>query len=280
MVITPDILDLPCRLQNGVKCFELVAEPVKREILPGLYINEWGYNGSIPVPTIQVDCGDCVNIRVTNHLTGATSIHWHGLDVPNMMDGVPGIEPSPKIEPGELPLREHICITHMYHTHVNAPIQQMMGLGGAFIILNRRRNNSIQRDYYLMLQEFYVKGLMTREITPGTYNFDPIWHEFNFYTINGRCFQYPNPLQVKMGENVRIRLANLGHDAHPIHIHWHLFVVSASDGNIIPTPNWLITLHLVKHTTWNSQQLTQKIREESECSSLLPIEDRHKLFFF
>jgi len=189
VVITPDILDLPCRLQNGVKYFELVAEPVKREILPGLYINGWGYNGSIPGPTIQVDCGDCVNIRVTNHLPEATSKHWHGLDVPNMMDGVPGIEPSPKIEPGGY-FDYHFKITnppgtHMYHTHFNAPIQQMMGLGGAFIILNRHRNNSIQRDYYLMLQEFYVKGLMMGEITPGTYNLDPMSHEFNFFTISG-----------------------------------------------------------------------------------------------
>lgn len=86
MVLTPDISNLPYKLQNDVKCFELVAEPVKREILPGLYINGWGYNGSIPGPTIQVYSGDCVNIRVVNNLPEATSVHWHGLDVPNRMD--------------------------------------------------------------------------------------------------------------------------------------------------------------------------------------------------
>lgn len=97
MVSTPDVPDLPYRLQNGVKYFELIAESVKSKILPGLYINGWGYNGSIPGPTIQVYPGDYVNIRVVNHLPQATSVHWHGLDVPNVMDGVPEIEPSPTI---------------------------------------------------------------------------------------------------------------------------------------------------------------------------------------
>lgn len=244
MVITPDVLDLPYELQNGVKYFELIAEPVKREILPGLYINGWGYNGSIPGPTIQVYSGDCVAIRVVNHLPEATSVHWHGLDVPNGMDGVPEIEPSPKIEPGGY-FDYHFKITnppgtHMYHTHFNTPVQQMMGLGGAFVILSRSRNTNIQRDYFLMLQEFTVSGLKMGEVMPGTYDLDPMSHDFNFFTINGRCFPYVTPLKVKAGEDVRIRLGNIAHDAHPMHIHGHQFTVSASDGNTIPIQNRLI----------------------------------------
>lgn len=243
MVITPDIPDLPYTVQNGTKFFELVAEPVKRELLPGLFINGWGYNGSIPGPTIQVYTGDRVNIRVINHLPEATSVHWHGLDVPNDMDGVPEIEPSPKIEPGEYFDYKFTITnppgTHMYHTHFNSPVQQMMGLGGAFIILNRR-NSNVQRDYFLMLQEFTVTGLSMGEITPGIYDLDPMSHDFNFFTMNGRCFPYVTPLQVKEGEKVRIRLGNFGHDAHPIHIHGHQFSVSASDGNTIPVQNRLI----------------------------------------
>ena len=148
MVNTPDVPDLPFKLKNGVKYFELIAEPVKREILPGFYINGWGYNGSIPGPTIQVNTGDYVNIRVINHLPEATSVHWHGLDVPNMMDGVPEIEPSPKIEPnGYFDYNFKITNppgTHMYHTHFNTPVQQMMELGGAFIILNNMGINLTQ----------------------------------------------------------------------------------------------------------------------------------------
>jgi FtsP/CotA-like multicopper oxidase with cupredoxin domain len=256
MVTTPDVPDLPYRLQNGVKYFELVAEPVKRELLPGLYINGWGYNGSIPGPTIQVHSGDYVNIRVVNRLPQTTSVHWHGLDVPNAMDGVPDIEPSPKIETGGyFDYRFKITNppgTHMYHTHFNSPVQQMMGLGGAFIILDRLSGN-IQRDYFLMVQEFAVTGLLKGEITPGTYELNPMSQDFNFFTMNGRCFPYVTPLPVKKGEKVRIRLGNFGHDAHPIHIRGHQFAVSASDGNTIPAQNRLIksTINVASGETYD-----------------------------
>ena len=87
--------------KNGIKLFELTAEPVNREILPGLFIKGWGYNGSIPGPTIEVNSGDYVIIRVINYLPEPTSVHWHGLDVLNIMDGVPDVEPSPQSGPSE-----------------------------------------------------------------------------------------------------------------------------------------------------------------------------------
>lgn len=257
MVITPNVPDLPYEMKNGVKYFKLIAEPVRREILPGLYINGWGYNGSIPGPTIQVYHGDYISIRVINHLSEATSVHWHGQDVPNAMDGVPEIEPSPKIEPGGY-FDYHFRITnppgtHMYHTHFNTPVQQMMGLGGAFIVLNHNRITDIQRDYFLMLQEFAVTELMMGETTPGTYNLDPMSHDFNFFTVNGRCFPYITPLRVKAGENVRIRLGNIVHDAHPMHIHGHQFTISASDGNTIPIQNRLVknTINVASGETYD-----------------------------
>lgn len=241
MIITPDILNLPFIIKNGIKYFELIAEPVKKEILPGLYINGWGYNGSIPGPTIQAYPGDCVNIRVTNHLPEPTSVHWHGLEVPNVMDGVPEVEPSPKIEPGGY-FDYHFKITnppgtHMYHTHFDSIVQQMMGLGGAFIILSHNQKTNIQRDYFLMLQEFTVTGLEMGEVKPGVYDINPMSHDFNFFTINGRCFPYTTPLKVKYGDNVRIRMGNIAHNAHPMHIHGHQFSISASDGNTIPIQN-------------------------------------------
>lgn len=244
MVITPDISNLSYITKNGIKYFELIAEPVKRELLPGLYINAWGYNGSTPGPTIQVYPGDYVNIRVYNKLPQPTSVHWHGLDIPNVMDGVPDVEPSPKIEPNSY-FDYHFKIvnppgTHMYHTHHVTATQEMMGLGGAFIILNPYEDNFINRDYFIMLQEFKVKGLEMGEVKKGTYNIDPHTHDFNFFTMNGRCFPYTTPLTVQYNENVRIRLGNIMHDAHPIHIHGHQFLVTASDGNTIPYNSQLI----------------------------------------
>ena len=186
-----------------------------------------------------------MNIRVINKLPEATSIHWHGLDVPNIMDGVPDVEPSPEIEPGKY-FDYHFRIvnppgTHMYHTHFNSVTQEMMGLGGAFIILDPgQQSQYVHRDYFLMLQEFHVKGLQMGEVNPGVYDIDVMTHDFNFFTINGRCFPYTTPLEVRYGENVRIRLGNIVHDAHPIHIHGHQFCITASDGNTIPVRNRLI----------------------------------------
>ena len=149
MVVTPDIPNLPCQTIDGIKYFELTAEPIRRELLPGLFINGWGYNGSIPGPTIQVLPNDDVNIRVINRLPEPTSVHWHGLNVPNVMDGVPDVEPSPKIQPGcYFDYRFRINNppgTHMYHTHYRTSKQEMMGLGGAFIILEPNdASNGIQ----------------------------------------------------------------------------------------------------------------------------------------
>lgn len=258
MVITPDIPSLPFVIQNGVKYFELVAEPVKRELLPGLYINGWGYNGSIPGPTIQVYPDDLVNIRVTNKLPEPTSVHWHGLDVPNVMDGVPGVEPSPRIDPGCY-FDYHFKITnppgtHMYHTHYNTSKQELMGLGGGFIILDPDNYKSdITRDYFIMLQEFHVMGLEIHEVKSGVFDIDPFAHNFNFFTMNGRCFPYTTPLIVRYCDHVRVRLGNIVEGAHPIHIHGHQYYVTAADGNTFPPNNRLLksTINVASGETWD-----------------------------
>lgn len=257
MVISPDIPNLQYTMKNGIKYFELVAEPVTREILPGLYMKGLGYNGSIPGPTIQVFAGDNVCIRVVNRLSEATSVHWHGLNVPNIMDGVPETGVSPAIEPNSY-FDYRFAITnppgtHMYHTHINAAAQQMSGLGGGFIILDRSRRNEVTHDYFLMTGEFTLKGLDMGEVKPGEYELDPMSHDFNFFTINGRCFPYTEPLAVRYGEKVRIRLGNIGHDAHPMHIHGHQFVITASDGNTIPSQNRVVknTVNIASGETYD-----------------------------
>jgi FtsP/CotA-like multicopper oxidase with cupredoxin domain len=245
-------------MKDGVKYFQLIAEPVQRELLPGLFIKGWGYNGSIPGPTIQVYPGDYVYIRVYNRLPEATSIHWHGMDIPNVMDGVPDVEPSPAILPKSY-FDYHFRIvnppgTHMYHSHHNVPRQEMMGLGGGFIILDSKETQKhIQRDYFIMLQEFAVEGLKHGEVKPGIYDIDPFGHEFNFFTMNGRSFPYTTPLVVSCGDRVRVRLGNIGEMEHPIHIHGHQFQVTASDGNSIKPGNRLTknTITVSSGETWD-----------------------------
>jgi FtsP/CotA-like multicopper oxidase with cupredoxin domain len=141
----------------------------------------------------------------------------------------------------------------MYHTHLNSVKQQMMGLGGAFIILDRNQPDEITNDYFLMLGEFALKDIPMGEVKPGEYELDPISHDFNFFTINGHCYPYTTPIMVSYGEIVRIRLGNIMHDAHPMHIHGHQFIITASDGNSIPIHNRLIknTLNVASGETYD-----------------------------
>lgn len=255
MIISPDLNHLQCSTIRGVKYFELVAEEVKQEILPGLHIKAYGYNGSTPGPTIIVNPGDYVNIRVINKLTEPTSVHWHGLNVPNSMDGVPEMEPSPKIEPGSyFDYRFKITNppgTHMYHTHFLSHTQQMMGLMGGFII--KKPNDMIDKDYFLMIQEFKVEDMPSGTVKEGEYNINPSSHEFNFFTINGKCFPYASPLTVKLGEDIRVRFANAMMDAHPMHIHGHQFLITASDGNEISKYSIIKknTINVASGETWD-----------------------------
>ena len=110
-VVTLNGWSLPWRMREGVKEFHLVAEPVVREIAPGMKANLWGYNGQSPGPTIEVVEGDRVRIFVTNKLPEQTSMHWHGQRLPNGMDGVTGLT-QPGIPPGK---------TYMYEFVVDVP---------------------------------------------------------------------------------------------------------------------------------------------------------------
>lgn len=235
MVITSGINDLPFEFIDGEKVFTLVAHPMEWEILDGIYVNGWGYNNSIPGPTIHVLPGDNVRIRVINKLPQKTSVHWHGLIVPNVMDGVPGVEPSPYIESGDsFDYRFKIINppgTYMYHTHVNDVVQGNMGLCGGFIVddldLMFRKK---YKDYFLFLQEWALDELPFRDLSSGTYNINYKNPDYNFFTINGKCFPNSMPLQVEYGDIVRVRFANLQMNHHPMHLHGHEFKVVATGG--------------------------------------------------
>lgn len=104
-----------------------------------------------------------------------------------------------------------------------------------------------------MLQEFAVTELAMGEVKPGVYDLNPMSHDFNFFTVNGRCFPYTSVLKVKKGETVRIRFGNFGHDAHPMHIHGHQFTILAADGNTIPVQNRLVknTINVASGETYD-----------------------------
>jgi FtsP/CotA-like multicopper oxidase with cupredoxin domain len=228
-VITPNGSSLRYVMDHGVKVFHLVAEPVKRELAPGMVINAWGYNGQTPGPTIEAVEGDRVRILVTNKLPEATSVHWHGVLVPSGMDGVSGLN-QPKIEPGETYAYEftlHQHGTQMYHPHADETTQMALGMEGFFIIHPKREPKRIDRDFAIFLHEW--------DVPPGAATPNPVtMTDFNLFTFNSRAYPGTEPLVVKKGQRVRIRLANLSMDSHPIHIHGFHFAETGTDGG--PTP--------------------------------------------
>lgn len=228
-VVTPNGATLPFVMDHGVKVFHLIAEPVKRELAPGLVINAWGYNGQTPGPTIEAVEGDRVRILVTNHLPEDTSVHWHGVLLPNGMDGVQGLN-QPHIKPGETYAYEftlHQSGTQMYHPHADETLQMALGMEGFFIIHPKKEPRRIDRDFAIFLHEWDVPvGSSTPN--PAT------MLDFNLFSFNSRVFPGTAPLVARTGQRVRVRIANLSMDTHPIHIHGVHFVESGTDGG--PTP--------------------------------------------
>lgn len=234
-VITPNGTTLPYRMTGGVKEFHLIAEPAKREFAKGLDVNCWGYNGVTPGPTIEAFEGDRVRILVTNKLPEGTSIHWHGFILPNGMDGVSGLT-QPKIEPGETYAYEFTLKqsgTLMYHPHFDEMVQIGLGMHGFFVIHPRdARLRAVDRDFAIFLNEWAIK--------PGASTPDPtVMLDFNVFTFNSRVFPGTDPLLVRTNDRVRIRIANLTMDSHPLHIHGHKFYVTGTDAGPIQESAWI-----------------------------------------
>ena len=196
----------------------LTADVFQWEVLDGEFVEVWGYNGQYPGPEIRVKEGDKVRINLTNNLPEATTIHWHGLEVPNDQDGVPGIT-QPDIPSGGSWTYEFVAPkagTAMYHTHSNTLKQLTKGLFGAFIVEPREGLPQYDREYTILLHE--TKG---------------------FYTINGHSFPKTledSLLKIKTGERILIRMINAGQQHHPMHLHGHQFKVVQLDSNPLESP--------------------------------------------
>ncbi len=232
-VVTLNGWTLPWRMKNGVKEFHLVAEPVVREIAPGMKANLWGYNGQSPGPTIEVVEGDRVRLFVTNRLPEDTTIHWHGQRLPNGMDGVAGVN-QPRIPVGKTYVYEFVAQrpgTFMYHPHADEMLQMAMGMMGMWITHPKNPKHplisQVDRDFCFLLNAY--------DIDPGSYT--PKVNtmlDFNLWTWNSRAFPGIDPLVSGLNDKVRIRMGNLTMTNHPMHIHGHEFLVTGTDGGPIP----------------------------------------------
>jgi FtsP/CotA-like multicopper oxidase with cupredoxin domain len=229
-VVTLNGWTLPWRMKNGVKEFHLVAEPVVREIAPGMKARLWGYNGQSPGPTIEVVEGDRVRIFVTNKLPEHTSVHWHGQRLPNGMDGVTGLT-QPGINPGKTFVYEFVAQrpgTFMYHPHADEMTQMAMGMMGFWVTHPKdHRTAQVDRDFCFLLSAYDIDpGSATPKVNTMS--------DFNLWTFNSRAFPGVDPMVVRHNDKVRIRVGNLTMTNHPIHLHGHEFTVTGTDGGTVP----------------------------------------------
>lgn len=216
--------------------YDLTAEVVDWQVVDGEIVEVWGYNGEYPGPTLEAEVGETVQVRLTNNLPEGTSIHWHGMEVPNDQDGVPGIT-QPIIEPGESYVYQFTIDqepgTTMYHTHANTMSQLGRGLVGPFII--------------------HEKGAKTTPKYGADYTF--VLHEIEgLYTINGHSFPEilsdpESVMSIETGDRILIRLINAGQQHHPMHMHGHQMKVVALDGAHLENPYEINTIDIAPGQT-------------------------------
>ena len=229
-VVTLNGWTLPWRMNGDWKEFHLVAEPVLREMAPGMTAHLWGYNGQSPGPTIECVEGDKVRIFVTNKLPEHTTVHWHGLLIPSGMDGVGGLT-QPHIKPGKTFVYEFVMKksgTFMYHPHSDEMVQMAMGMMGSLVVHPRDPAfMRADRDFVFLIGAFDIDtGTYVPKVNTMT--------DFNLWTWNSRVFPGIDHLAVRKGDRVRIRMGNLSMTTHPIHMHGYDFKVTCTDGGWVP----------------------------------------------
>ena len=269
--------DLAPRIENGVKVFDLETAVIRWSILSGVTVDAYAFNGQIPGPRLRFREGDRVRINVTNHLPETTTVHWHGLVLPNIMDGPAHITQEP-IENGSLYRYEFTAVqtgTYLYHSHDHVDRQQALGLYGALIIDPAVADASLEADheYTVLLQEWLLREGLTYPAMPMDGG------QPNYFTINGRAYPATDTIGMRVGETLKVRFVGSNNGfIHPMHIHGGPFEVVALDGqtlqpsaryeadtiNVAPGQRydviwkarlpgkWLIHCHIGHHTTNNN----------------------------
>jgi manganese oxidase len=220
-------------LEGGVKVFDLDVAVIQWNILPDTRVAAYAFNGQVPGPRLHVTEGDQIRLHVTNHLPEPTSVHWHGLILPNAMDGAAEITQAP-IPPGGRYTYEFTAQqrgTFFYHSHKDPDRQQALGMYGALLIDPRESSNqpAYEHDRVVQLQEWTFKEGYTFPAMPME-GLHP-----NFFTINGKSYPATEPVNLRLGERVRFRfIGSQSAFIHPMHIHGGPFRVVEMDGHALP----------------------------------------------
>lgn len=228
--------------KDGAKHFTLTAQQVMWQPVKGHKVLAWTLDGTVPGPAIYATAGDHVRITIINHLPSATAIHWHGLEVTTENDGVPPVGMKP-IEPGQSYTYDYVIHdedagTHWYHSHHDDLKQVGGGLYGAFIIAPRP--GSPQYAPMMQAERADVDQTLFIGMLGG------------YYVINGKSFPETQPITVKHGQKVHLRMIDADTQMmHPMHLHGHSFQVISSDGHLLPAPYTKDTLPISSGETYD-----------------------------
>ncbi|MDD5579984.1 MAG: DUF4396 domain-containing protein [Methylobacter sp.] len=238
---------------NGIKVFHLILETIRWNILNNKTVNAYAVNRQVPGPRIELEQGDHVQFIVTNKLPDSATLHWHGLIVPNEMDGATKVTQSP-IAPGATYTYDYVVSqigTYFYHSHDNPDRQQGLGLYGALIVHPSKNPENLSRlaamkhlsddaataiaadsdevkadyDYTILLQEWLNRDGLTYPAMPMEGGLP------NYFTINGKAYPATDIIKLKLGSTIKIRfIGSHNNFVHPMHIHGGPFEVVARDG--------------------------------------------------
>lgn len=217
--------------KDGVKHFYIWIEEKEHEILKGVKVPIWSFNGTLPGPEIRVQEGDKVQVHFRNTGSQPHSIHFHGqLGLTQQMDGVPAT--SATVNPDKEFTYEFDATstgTLMYHCHVSTYNHVDMGMYGAMIVEPKNEKKTWDKEYSFILDDWQVGG-----------DFDPFGkdphRDFNYFTINGKSFPETTPVEGKVGEKVKLRFLNMGYETYSIHSHGYGAMITHLDGFPVPAP--------------------------------------------
>ena len=217
------------RMEGDVKVFDLDASVIRWNILPWKTMTAFAINRQVPGPRLELTEGDHIRINFTNHLPDSATMHWHGLVVPNRMDGPANITQVP-VAPGGQYVYEYVVKqsgTYFYHSHMRPDRQQALGLYGALIVKPRDPGTEAPADidYVVQLQEWLNRDGLTYPamIMEGALP--------NYFTINGKAYPSTDVIRMRVGQRLKLRIIGTNNNfIHPMHMHGGPFTVVSRDG--------------------------------------------------
>jgi FtsP/CotA-like multicopper oxidase with cupredoxin domain len=223
------------RIENGEKIFDLEASVIRWPILDDVVVEAYAYNHQVPGPRLELTEGDHVRIDFRNNLPEPTTVHWHGLILPNAMDGPADITQIPVPPEGRYSYEFDVgqSGTYFYHTHDHSDRQQAFGLYGALLILPRDRATEVRTDYdyTIQLQEWLRREWLTYPAMLMEGGLP------NYFTINGKSYPATDTVHMKTGETIKLRFIGTNNNfVHPMHVHGGPFEVVAIDGQQLSPP--------------------------------------------